>query len=69
MLRDSVSNVLSKLQTQAQREAINREKGRGVHTPRTVDEQVADLAPGPGGHRMRDPQKAAADQRSIDAKP
>ena len=43
---------------------INREKGRDdIHPPRTVQEQVEELAECEDGHRLRDPLGAAEAQR------
>jgi len=48
-----------------ERDSINREKGHGVHTPRNVEEQINETLSDDGhGHRLRDPLKAAANQRS-----
>ena len=48
-----------------QRTSLDAEKSRGVHPPRTVAEEVEQMtSENPdGGHRLRDPQKAAQMQR------
>ena len=46
------------------RDAINREKGRGMAPPKTVEEQVDQLDPGTEEHRRRDPLGGAEQQRN-----
>lgn len=46
------------------RSHLDAEKSRGVHPPRTVDEEVREMtSEGGDGHRLRDPLKAAQAQR------
>lgn len=49
-----------------QRESINREKGRGIEPPTSVQEQVDQLDPGTSEHDRRDPLAAAEAQRVED---
>lgn len=46
-----------------QRESINREKGRDMETPTTVQEQVEQIDEGAEEHRRRDPLGGAEQQR------
>jgi hypothetical protein len=48
---------------QDQRESINREKGRELDTPTSVQEQVDQLDDGTDDHARRDPLGGAADQQ------
>lgn len=49
---------------QDQRESVNREKGREMETPTSVQEQVDQLDEGTDDHGRRDPLAGAAEQRT-----
>lgn len=49
-----------------QRDAINREKGREMDSPTTVQEQVDQLDEGTDEHRRRDPLGATEERRRED---
>ena len=51
---------------QEQRESINREKGREMDTPTSVQEQVDQLDEGTEEHRRRDPLGGAEEQSRED---
>lgn len=56
MERDTAArNQPEQADVEAQRESINREKGRGMDTPTSVQEQVEQLDEGTEDHRRRDP--------------
>ncbi|MBC7644322.1 MAG: hypothetical protein H7123_04290 [Thermoleophilia bacterium] len=64
-LEDRETNTSDQDAVFGERDSINREKGHGVHTPRNVEEQInATLSDDGRGHKLRDPLKAAANQRS-----
>lgn len=67
MHRDQVHNARFQNGMRDARTHVNRQKGRhGIEPPRTVDEQVHELldADEEGGHRRRDPVKAAQAQHT-----
>lgn len=56
------ANQPEQVDQERDRSAVNREKGREMDPPRTVQEQVDQLEKGTDGHRRRDPLGGAAEQ-------